>query len=490
MMLIVPPPPKELELFLREGHLMLWDKGTAELKGKSISALLKQLFNTRQFREMTEDEMNCALRARLLSEPIQAREFCYRCLNKPPKLKQLRPMVGIDKILDIEEIKQMNESDKIQLFDQFATMMANRFEVRVQDFPSLAAIGQEIMQQAECYAGVEEMTGPLSEFIRKCQAPILCGPAEGKPVKVEGSIVQVDRRGSYCAVYSQFQGIPKGAPKLMTSFLPAIWSYFYVCVNVISWKPRPVDPFPLLNKVGLMWLDKVMFDAICERYEWEWEWKSGYGFNEGFNTNICKLSKSLWKLRQQLKEAHSPLQGVVKRMINSLFGKSIQKGEYTYTRDVHVLRLESTLRRNRGYVFSVKPIPDSSDERKVRFVKTICAPYIRPQFGVNVLSFSRVGMQKMIDRAISLEHQVYYSNTDCLVMTAEGAEATVGRIGMMGMKLGQFVHELPKPARKFICLSARKYIFCFDNLEPKVRFGPNDDQDPKAYFEWLFAQAQ
>jgi hypothetical protein len=251
---------------------------------------------------------------------------------------------------------------------------------------------------------------------------------------------------------------------------------------VKSFAQQLYGPFPLLKATGLTYLDKVMFDAINQRYEWVYEWKSGFGFNEGFNTNICQVARKLWDIRRDLKHRGSLLQGVIKRMINSLFGKSIQKEKPTYKRDVPKVNLAGKLHRNQGFIFSVKPIKDNDVEMRVRLMTTVGAQYIRPQFGVNVLSYSRVSMQKLIDRAVCLEHPVYYSNTDCLVMTEEGAKQVLEPIKMLGQELGKFADELPQPAEKFICLSARRYIFTFDRGEPKVRFGPKNG-DPEEYFE-------
>jgi hypothetical protein len=47
--------------------------------------------------------------------------------------------------------------------------------------------------------------------------------------------------------------------------------------------------------------------------------------------------------------------------------------------------------------------------------------------------------------------------------------------------------EFQETARKFICLSPRKYVFCFDNAHFKVRFGPKAG-DPEEFFERKYCE--
>jgi hypothetical protein len=302
-------------------------------------------------------------------------------------------------------------------------------------------------------------------------------------VRVEGDIVQIDRRGSYCSAYVQFQGIPKGVPMVMEKIDPSEWDYFYICVEVNTFRHRSRDdPYPALKRAGLRYLDKELFDYINAHYDWDYRWKSGVGFNQGFNTQIRDTAAKLWQLRMELKAEGSPLQAVVKRLINTLWGKSVEKDCFVYKRDVHVGRLLDTLRFNRRFILGFKMTKDHPDLYQVQFVKPVCASYTHPQFGVNVLSWSLVSMHSLID--VMPVCEVFYTNTDCLVLKRDKAEE-LNRLhngNLIGTELGQMDFEFPETAKKFICLSAKKYIFCFTNGEFKVRLGPKGG-DPEAYFE-------
>jgi hypothetical protein len=100
-------------------------------------------------------------------------------------------------------------------------------------------------------------------------------------------------------------------------------------------------------------------------------------------------------------------------------------------------------------------------------------------------------MQDVIYKAVDNEIPIYYSNTDCLCLREADvdrlAEATGRRFVTEKPRLGDFAREYPEPTRKFICLSQRKYIHCFPNDPPQVRYGPRDkNRDPEEYFERLY----
>jgi hypothetical protein len=249
------------------------------------------------------------------------------------------------------------------------------------------------------------------------------------------------------------------------------------------------DPFPLLRDVGFLYIDKVMFDAICQRYTWEYTWISGYGFNEGFSYNIHEVAQNLWDMRMELKGKGSPLQAVVKRMINSMFGKSIAREKLTRSVVLSQSALLKILnKRSKSHIFSFKKMRDG-ENYNVKFVNSIVMNWIRPQFGVNVLNWSRVSMQKMIDRVEGMTATVYYVNTDCMVMH-EGHIMHVNDVmggELIGPRLGQFDWELPMTATKFVCISRRSYMFRFTDGTFKVRFGPKDE-NPEEWFDAKFEQ--
>ena len=88
----------------------------------------------------------------------------------------------------------------------------NRFGIDFYAYDTLAKIGEALMYSYHCYDDVPQLAGKPAVFIKQCAPKICIQAAFRKPVYAEGSLVQIDRNGSYTATYTEFAGIPKGVP--------------------------------------------------------------------------------------------------------------------------------------------------------------------------------------------------------------------------------------------------------------------------------------
>ena len=159
------------------------------------------------------------------------------------------------------------------------------------------------MFKYNCFDDVYELTSKPAQFIKKCSPKVLLNTAYDKPVYVEGDLIQIDKNGSYTSTYMNFEGIPKGKPKIIKDFKPNDYSYYFIKINVKSYTCKHnTDAFPLIKQTGIMYLDKTMFDSINEHYNIEYDFMCGYYFDEGFNDNIKQLANDLYELRDELKQ--------------------------------------------------------------------------------------------------------------------------------------------------------------------------------------------
>ena len=86
---------------------------------------------------------------------------------------------------------------------QFHNIMAERFDVNVFEFDSLAQIGETLMTRYNCYEGVPKLAGKPATFIKECAPKICVQPAFNKPQKVTGSLVQIDAQDLCSACIQQ-----------------------------------------------------------------------------------------------------------------------------------------------------------------------------------------------------------------------------------------------------------------------------------------------
>ena len=208
------------------------------------------------------------------------------------------------------------------------------------------------------------------------------------------------------------------------------------------------DPFPLLTKTGLQYFTKTMWETINYHYTVNAEFYGGYYFDEGFNDNIKKLTTELYALRQKL--ADSPLQRSIKWILNSMWGKAKPKKVITKTIPVPKERAKDFQRWHQEFVYRSA---EKGDITEFEVLQPFTFKFGIPQFAVNVLSWSRAFMSDLY-----YKYSVWYSNTDCLLLTRKEAEE------LIGPDLGQFKIEIDSVA-KAVIYSARNVKYFDANGE-------------------------
>ena len=369
---------------------------------------------------------------------------------------------------------------------QFHDIMLNRFNVNVFEFDTLAQIGHEMMLRYKCYDDVPELAGKPATFIKQCAPKICVQPAFNEPLYKTGSLVQIDKNGSYSATYAQFNGIPKGEPKLMTSmdFINReTFDYFYVLINVESFKCKHAeDRFPILTSTGPFFCDKNTLEFITTHYDAQYSFFSGYYFNEGFNTRIKTLAYDLYQMRLNLKAKGLRIESCFKLILASLWGKAQTKRSIFKNVMVSNDKFEDFAVYNHSFLY--KSVPISDDLNVVSLLNPVSLHYTRPQFSTNVLSHARCSLNSLFYQAADLDVPIYYSNTDSLVLDT----VNLHKLGpILGDDLGQFKIEREN-ITKFICISAKKYIQVTPTESKVVGLHKlkNKPDDVEEYFEKLY----
>ena len=331
---------------------------------------------------------------------------------------------------------------------QFHDIMLNRFNVNVFEFDTLAQIGHEMMLRYHCYDDVPELAGKPATFIKQCAPKICVQPAFNEPLYKTGSLVQIDKNGSYSATYAQFNGIPKGEPKLMTS---------------------------------MDFINRETFD-ITTHYDAQYSFVSGYYFNEGFNTRIKTLAYDLYQMRLNLKAKGLRIESCFKLILASLWGKAQTKRSIFKNVMVSNDKFEDFAVYNHSFLY--KSVPISDDLNVVSLLNPVSLHYTRPQFSTNVLSHARCSLNSLFYQAADLDVPIYYSNTDSLVLDT----VNLHKLGpILGDDLGQFKIEREN-ITKFICISAKKYIQITPTESKVVGLHKlkNKPDDVEEYFEKLY----
>jgi hypothetical protein len=131
---------------------------------------------------------------------------------------------------------------------------------------------------------------------------------------------------------------------------------------------------------------------------------------------------------------------------------------------------------------------------RVTHVKPLRLAYHFPQFGVNIMSTTRLMMHNIIDKCAANGITVLHANTDSLVIPEDKVEAANALFDnvLIGTGLGQFSSELSSPGRLFIGLSPKRYLIVCKDGKIKARYAPKDydESEYERWFEWKWTQAQ
>jgi hypothetical protein len=313
----------------------------------------------------------------------------------------------------------------------FRDLMREDFGCDPVDYSTLGYFSAALFEEE--LKGVFWLRGYLWAQVKKCEPKIIIG-RPSYPFKFdEEDIVVLDRNGSYTSVYVTFPGIPLGKP---TAKRPDNPSHYYLKIHVRWWRCRhSSDPYPLLTKPGLMWVDKTIFELIDAHYDWEYEVEGGWYWKKVENT-IAEKAHRLWCLRVE----HPELSLILKTVLNAFYGKSIQN--------------DTKGKKN----------------KKGNFLPEISTHWGQPQFGVNVKSWSRKVMQEIIYQAVDLEVEVFYSNTDSLfIRKRDFVKLISAGVVEVGPELGQF--KVERVVEKFICLCPKMYWMRLTDGTEKRSFG-------------------
>ena len=332
-------------------------------------------------------------------------------------------------------------------------LFQTKFNINFISHDTLSQVGDQLMHQYNCYQDVPQLAGKPAAFIKQCAPKVCLQTAFKQPQNISGNLVQIDKNGSYSATYTQFSGIPKGAPKVITNFTPNNYDYYYILININSYSCKhSEDRFPLLLNTGEFFTDKNMFEFITEHYNIDYTFISGYYFNEGFNDNIKTLANDLYNLRLELKANNSRLESVIKSILSLLWGKAQINRTIIKTVPVNNNKLEDFTNYNHNFIYRSEQLND--DVTVCSVLKPVTLHYTRPQFATNVLSHARTTLNNIFYYAADNNIPIYYSNTDSLVLDKHN----LNNINVsIGKQLGQFKIERDN-IKKIIYLTAKKYM--------------------------------
>ena len=259
-------------------------------------------------------------------------------------------------------------------------------------------------------------------------------------------------------------------------------NYKDVKTSVKKWEnacvPMRVDNITLEDLVKYQGIEFIIKGGIC------WEGKKDF--------TIRQEIKKLHKLRCQYKSSNKPLADVIKLIMNSAYGKTIQKpidnqsvvksvSKFNKRLNMEVPELDKYLIKNGAYVKQLIPLNKECTEFRVIRTKSIDSSHSNCLVGELILSMSKRIMNEVMCLAEDLDIPIYYQDTDSMHIDnsrinelAERYQQVYNR-ELIGKDLGQFhcdFDELPNNPRSIesIFLGKKVYIDKLTNDDGAIAY--------------------
>jgi hypothetical protein len=355
-----------------------------------------------------------------------------------------------------------------QGMNKFRDMMhkITKGKIDIHDYLSISSLTDNYLLELDVYEGVYQMTGNLRDYAARAVHGGRC-VVNDKYVKkiIKKRVAPIDANLLYSSaikrIYDEMGGIPIGMCETFISNEElAKWEeklYSIVTIKITKIKKKQQLPMIMYrNKDDTITYsneprdDKIVVDSVTLQdyikfHDIEYEIFEGVYWDNGVNPKIGEVIIELANERLKYKaEKNKPMADSIKLMCNSIYGKTIQKRDYTRKKMVPRKRVEDYIDKNWTTIISWRHISDRQTEVTEQRMDL---SYNRGHIGCMILSYSKRIMNELIDIGTSNNLDMIYSDTDSLYMYKKDIKKltklykTQYNKDLMGDGLGQFSHD-------------------------------------------------
>mgnify|MGYP006085472823 FL=1 len=325
--------------------------------------------------------------------------------------------------IDVEVLEQGYETFRKWFLDE-------PFGLDIDNIVSISSLSQKFFEKSLCYDGVAMLSGVPRAFIQKCLVGGRCCLNKNKRQKVRGKVADFDARSLYPSALYRLGGLLKGVPKILKNLnydhLKNQDGYF-VKIQVVE-NGEDLD-FSLMSyiheKTGVrnftndmkgkfMYVDKTTLEDLITYQKIKFKIIKGYYYDDGRNYTCKKVIKMLYDTRKKYKKDKNPIQVCYKLLMNSIYGKTIQK---PIEKDACIKR---DWAETKNYIFfNYNSVVDfyklgESKKWKISTLKPINEHFTFNSVGIEILSMSKRIMNEVFDIAQNNKLKIYIQDTDSL----------------------------------------------------------------------------
>ena len=387
-----------------------------------------------------------------------------------------------------------------QGYNKFRQLVLDDCGIDVVNSISSAHFAHTYMLNNGVFNNVYKLSDTPRDFIMKCMVGGRVMTRCNKKVWEKGKIQDFDAVSLYPSAMSRLEGYLQGKPKVLkTQDYNVIKKYDGYFVRVRIDKIGKKFSFPLMSykdenggrvwsnemKNEIMYLSKIQLEDLIQFHEIEFTIIDGYYYDEGRNTKLKEVIDYLFSKRLILKKEKNCLEMVYKLIMNSAYGKTLQKpiGDNLIFKDGD--DLPKYLDKNYNYIEKYELIKSEEGYERYMITRniTIEEHFNNCPCGVEVLAMSKRIMNEVMCLAEDNNIDIYYQDTDSMHLPEKDIpilrEQYMKKYNreLIGKGMGQFHSDFDSNiihknihARESIFLGKKCYI---DKLEGEDEEGNN-----------------
>ena len=352
-------------------------------------------------------------------------------------------------------------------FNAFREGFLKDFKIDPYNFISISALANEVFNQNVYYNhNLYKVGGVVRHFMSHAIYGGRCMTAYNKKWHTTKPLSDFDAVSLYPSAMARLKTV-KGLPEVIQpeqlnmKFLSSVDAYV---VEIKITKVNKHYAFPLivqktpeglnLNNDNItdpvtMVVDNIALEDLINFQQIEFELIKGYYWNSGTDDTIQKVIRHIFNKRLEYKKQKNPLQQLYKLIMNSCYGKTIEK---PVDKDWKYFDNEKDLNKYmiKNYYKIIEAIQlGDSDIHAVRVKKPIDKHFNFSLLGIQVLSMSKRIMNEVMCLAFDLGCHIYYQDTDSFMIERDDlpnlAESFKNKYNreLIGTNLGQFHCDFP-----------------------------------------------
>ena len=355
-------------------------------------------------------------------------------------------------------------------FEQFRKDCLDELKLDIRALWTSASLADTYMKVNGVYEGCYEIANAPQQFIQKC--------CVGGRVMTNSNLKwchsgmyfeDFDAVSLYPSSMKRLKGFVKGKPTRIPSSMLRRYSLFvedeqfspftdfFIKIRIVG-EPGIKLQFPLMSFIDeetetrtftndmedqILYVDRCQLQDLVRFQKIQFHIIDGVYFSDGRNEKLYDVITHLFQMRLKRKKEKKPSQIVYKNIMNSSYGKLLQRPIETEDHVVEKSQLRQFMAKN-AYRMKEARCYSDTEEAVVTLMKPINMHFNRCHLGCAVLSMSKRIMNEVICLAESMNLHVGYTDTDSIQIVSSHLKRLIPKYTelyqreLVGKQMGQF----------------------------------------------------